>query len=337
MLPDLCLLPHEVGDLASDEPLCAPATMRVRVGRWRSASFYGARWIRLANGKFDLVARREAPDAPLLRFAFGRVDNAPRDKPDLAKLIGRCDFARCLFFGAGQKLMENRGNWQGELILSSNGESCWRAPDGEIAPFRWRNLKPNQALPREWRTRANDAQIEAAVRAMLHDETSDCAFGWRWLSWNPRQRQRVWARAERGDLDGCEQLLRAIVRCDDRWQTGSARDLVFDLGALRQPFAPGDALDGRLYDGSAVHEFCAAQNRLLALVFERFGLRLNQPMETYAAARHYSHRFGYVWRVPVAFPSQHERLEALMDVRAWLRDKVAAPELAELMEELDVT
>lgn len=180
-LPELCLSPHEVGDLAFDEPLCAPATSRVHARHWLATSFYNARWIRLASGKFDLVARHETPDAPLMRFAFGRMDNAPPRKPDLAEMIGRGDYMRCLFFGADQKLIETRGNWAGELILSPDGRSCWCAPGGEIAPFRWHDLKPNRELPRWWRASATDAQIEAAVRTMLRDETSDCAFSWTWL------------------------------------------------------------------------------------------------------------------------------------------------------------
>ena len=328
-LPELCLSPHEAGDLAFDEPLCAPAEMRARVGQWLW-SFYSARWIRLSNGKFDLVARRETPDAPLLRFAFGRT--APRQKVNLTTLI-KGGFMRDLFFGADQKLLKNRGNWAGELILSPNGQSCWQAPDGEIAPFRWHNLKPNRDLPNWWRTRATDAQIEAEVRAMLTDETSDCAFGWTWLHWSQRQRNRVWARVERGDLDECERIARAIARCDASWQAEPSRDLVFDLDALQRPFGAEDCINGHLADGADVHEFSASQNRLFQLVFQQFGINRNQPMESYSTARHYSHRYGYIWRLPVALPSQHERLEALMDVRDWLRDQVSPDELAELMNQ----
>lgn len=332
-LPELCLAPHEVGDLASSEPLCAPAISRVRAGRWLSAS-YNARWIQLANGKFDLVVRREVPDAPLMRFAFGRANNAPPHKPDLAKLIARGDYMRCMFFGSDQKLIENRGNWAGELVLSPDGRSCWQAPDGEIAPFEWHNLKANRELPRWWRADATDSHIAAEVRAMLLDETSECAFSWRWLSWSQRERNRVWARVERGDLDACERVLRAIVRCDASWQTEPSRDLVFDLGALQQPFSAEDSINGHLFYGADACEFSASQNRLFRLVFEQFGLSLNRPMESYAAARHYSHRHGYVWRLPVALPSQHERLEALFDVRDWLRDRVSSEELATLMEKI---
>lgn len=332
LMPQLCLAPHEVGDLAFDEPLCAPATLRVRAGRWLW-SLYSARWIGLANGTFDLVVRREEPDAPLMRFAFGRADNAPSRKPDLVELIGRGDYIRCLFFGADQKLIEKRGNWAGELVLSPNGQSCWQAPDGEIAPFEWHNLKANRELPRWWLARATDAQIEAEVRAMLRDEIGDCAFAWTWLRWSQRQRGRVWVRAGRGDLDECERVLRAIVRADAHWQSGATRKLVFDLGALDSPFATENSINGHLLDDAKYQEFSASQNRLFRLVFEHFGLSLNRPMESYSAARHYSHRHGYVWRLPVALPSQHERLEALMDVRAWLRDKVSPDELAELMEQ----
>lgn len=329
-LPDLCVLPHEVGDLASAETLCAPATLRTRVRRWLATSFHSARWIQLANGKFDLVARREVPDSPLLRFEFGAT--APREALDLATLISD-GFMRTLFFGADQKLIETRGNWVGQLILSANGESCWQAPDGEIAPFRWHDLKPNQGLSQEWRARATDAQIATEIGAMLEDQASDCAFSWTWLGWSPRQRGRVWARAQGDDLDGCERVLRAIVRCDTHWQTEPSRELVFDLGALQRPFSSANSVNGQFYDGARFRDFSASQNRLFALVFERFGLNLNQPMERYSAARYYSHRHGYLWRLPVDLPSQHERLEALLDVRDWLRNKVSSAELDELMSE----
>ncbi len=327
-LPALCLAPHEVGDLASGEPLCAPAEMRVRVGLRLAASFYCARWIRLSNGKFDLVARRETPHAPLLRFAFGRT--APRQKVNLTTLI-KGGFMRDLFFGADQKLIKNRGNWAGELILSPNGQSCWQAPDGEIAPFRWHNLQPNRELPNWWRTRATDAEIEAEVRAMLGDKNSDCAFSWAWLGWSHVQRNRVWARAERGDLDECERLLRAIAGVDVNWQSGMGRDLVFELGAMYLPFAAGETIHSHIFDGTNIQEFSESQYRLFALVFAHFGLNMNQPMERYSAARHYSHRHGYVWRLAIVPPSQHERLESLLDLRDWLRDKVSPAELSELM------
>lgn len=330
-LPELCLLPHEVGDLAPDEPLCAPAMLRARAWRWFSMSFYNARWIGLANGKFDLVARREVPDAPLMRFAFGMADNAPCDFPHLAKLIGRGDFMRCLFFGADQKLIETRGNWHGELILSPDGRSCWQSPNGEIAPFEWRNLKARRPMPDWWRARATDAQIEAEVCAMLRDEASDCAFAWAWLHWSERQRGRVWARAGRGDLDACERVVRAIVRADSTWQSEPSRDLNFDLSVLDFPFAAETSINGHLLYDAKSQEFSASQNRLFRLVFEQLGLSLNRSMESYSAARHYSHRHGSIWRLTIALPSQHERLEALFEVRDWLRDKVSSTELTELM------
>ena len=332
-LPDLCLAPHEVGDLASSESLCAPAEMRVRVGLWRSASVYHARWIGLSDGKFDLVARRDAPDAPLLRFSFKRVDTAPPNFK-LAKAIARCDCLRCLFFGADQKLIGHRGRWAAQLILSSDGQSCWQAPDGEIAPFRFSHLKPNQLLPRTLRTRESDAHIEAEVRAMLRDENSDCAFGWTWLHWSARQRNRVWARAQRGSLEECEKILRAITRSDRMWQTEPSRDLVLELGALEGRFGENNSIQAYLFAGRDNQEFSAAQNRLLSLVFAHFGISLNQPVERYGAARHYSHRHGYTWRISLDLPSQHERLEALFDVRDWLRDKIPTDELTSLMKEL---
>ena len=336
MLPELCLAPHEVGDLAPGEPLCAPADRRARAGRWRWA-LYSARWIRLANGTFDLVARREAPGAPLLRFAFGKADKTSRGKTDLAELIGRWDYVRCLFFGADQDLIKARGNWRGELVLSPDGQSCFRAPDGEVAPFRWHGLGPNQQLLRWWLARASDAQIEIAVREMLKDGHSDCAFAWAWLHRSAPRRARVWVRANHGDLDECERITRAIAvaSADADWQNAAKRTLIFEVGEMKSPFVTGDDVAGTLFDGVETREFSALQNRLFALVFAHFGLNLNAPMENYATARHISHAQGYAWRLSLALSSQHERLEARLQLREFLRDKVSSAELTELMREME--
>ena len=37
------------------------------------------------------------------------------------------------------------------------------------------------------------------------------------------------------------------------------------------------------------------------------------------------------WQIPVFAPTMHERLEAQLQLRDWLRDKVSPTELAELM------
>ena len=216
-LPDLCLLPHEAGDLAPDEPLCAPATHRI-TSKKHPQHIYLVRWIAVEvapDRKYIWMARRESvANAPLLRDERGTSDLKM-----LCSHLMRGKFERRLFFDSQLHLASTR-DWQFSFCLGEVGSTSWAFPvNHQFCPnqapfnnghFRWPHLPEDKPLSRSWRTDTSDAQLEKEVAAILRDADSDGSFTFRWLQLSdPRARPTPIC-----SYTGKHRALRAIVALD---------------------------------------------------------------------------------------------------------------------------
>ena len=332
-LPYLCLLPHETGDLSPGEPLCAPAQFRGHVKDWLGGDDYLFRRVQLDSGYFEWFARCERrANAPLLKI---RCQPDPTVQSLLHKIkIDDCE--RTIYFDADGRLASSFGSCFRELSLNSMGESLWSSENDEFR-FRW-DLNDEMRLSPRWRRETTNAQIETDVRQMLADSASHCAFAWNWLRLNQAERNRVMLQLEWGTMEHFENLLRAVTWSDPAWkaaqQTAPVWEWNFDLFGFNETLAV-DGMSAAIYgwidSEQTIREFSERHKRLLELIFTHLGATYNRKMDQFARALPANRREDCEFEIVVSQPTHHENLEAQLQLRDFLRDKVSITELRELM------
>ena len=338
VLPDLCLLPHEAGDLAPGEPLCAPATHRL-ASKSLPGLIYLVRslWVGAGADQSAIwVARREfESSAPLLR-----VEKSYRAS-ELRQLyadLSRGDFERRLFFESDFGLCAGR-QWHLCLALTRYGDSAWIFPGrdslAEQGRFRWPHLVKGENLSPQWRAHKNDGQIEREVTAMLGDADSDASFALRWLQMSAREREQTVFSTATETLGASERVLQWVLQVEGIWEQETVWTWFIDLnpwlGSL--DYVGAVARESELQGDFEAAPLSARQSRLLELVVEYFDPQINEALREKTVVQQTLTANGYNWKVPVSAPTAHERLEAHLQLRAWLRGKVSPVELAELMGE----
>ena len=342
MLPDLCLLPHEAGDLAPDEPLCAPATHRLTF-RKHPQHVYLVRWVEVGVGpdtEYIWMARRESiENSPLLRD-----ERSTSDLKMLFSHLMRGKFERRLFFDSEFRLASTR-DWHFSFCLGEAGGTSLTFPVSrqfysQQAPpnnghFRWPHLSEGEHFSRSRRTDTSDVQLEQEVAAILRDADSDGSFTFRWLQLGTRERDQLLFAATRGNIERCEQLLRWILQSDRRWETEAVWTWDIHLGSGLGSLYDAQyvAHESEIYSEKETFPLPVRLRRLLQLTLEYFPPSFKGNfIETTIFQSLWSYKYER-WQIPVFAPTMHERLEAQLALRDWLRDKVSADELAELIGE----
>ena len=338
-LPDLCLLPHEVGDLAPGEPLCAPATHRL-TSKKHPQYIYLVRRVRMENDpKHIWMARRESvPDAPLLR-----EERSTSDLKQLFANLMRGKLERRLFFDRELRLAATR-DWHFSLRLNEAIDTSWQfSADRKIhldsafryySRFRWPRLANGEPLSRRWCAEVSDAQLEKEVAEILRAPDSDGAFTFRWLQLSKREREALLFSGTRENFERFEQMLRWILQSDDRWSGDFKWTWVINLdlhfeGSFN--YAEAVASFSEIHGDTGQFSLSARLSRLLQLAVEHFAPSFNKAFTKTSVFQAIWSRDYSEWHIPVVAPTAHERLEAQFQLRAFLRDKVSSTELAELM------
>ena len=335
MLPDLCFLPHETDDLAPAQPLCAPAAWRVKTRLM--GGDYLARAVEFETDWRRVVARGQGRQgAPLLRL---NIQNEAATDSLIAETLRGGLFERQLVFDAGGRLIGAPAQAYAVLHITSMGETFWMT-SRQNEPFRfvWRGVHFKHCFDEKWRLNTSDAQIEVEIGQMLADDTCDCAFAWKWLHLNQRERDKITYRVARGSLDEVEMLLRAVgVSGAPNWQDAPWRLSVnVGTGAGTEFYAGGAAEIARgscLQNDAETRALTPIQTRLIELVLCHFELWRDWRAQTYTVVRELWIEDDCRWEIPLRAPSMHEVVEARLLLRDWLRGQVAPDELAELMGE----
>ena len=330
-LPDLCLLPHEVGDLPLGEPLCAPADERVRVTHTIWGGDYLVRQILIGNGHIEFVARREILEAPLLYLPF--LESAEL----LSVALNKGNFERCLYFDRDYNLVSSCASWHFCLKINSSGHSDWISRDGQKGRFKW--MKPPlyyERLSANWRIEATNKQIERDIHSMLNDCESDCAFALRWIQLCKDEQNALLFKVEKGTLESCRNLLRDALWSDTFFNSDSWEWTVdlSDIGAHPiEEVMLGNALNASFIENTNYnYDLSLRQRRLLELVIKDFQLHHNRELGAKYLVQQIWKFDGWEWTFVIPKPSAHEQLEAHLNLRNFLHDKVTPAELAELMD-----
>ena len=336
MLPELCLLPREIGDFAASEPLCAPADERARVESGPRAGTYLARYLHGNNVGRAIVARRESPVSPLIY-----VHQAQTLGMDIAHKINLQMFNRLLYFDADYRLISERGNWNYELAIhrGDRGEVNWSSRAGGAVNVRRDDCGTHWRCPVDWKFDTPDEQIERDINAMLRDENSYFAIAQSWNFSSEEQQARRLARFAQGDFDAFMRCLRNLVLSFDELDPSAERTLNSRIYQQNNDGSEANRLvlmlmDTHLTSGDERHRIAGLQAQTFEAIARYFRPHWN--LELHDLLVRHEIRSGKEINFPVQIivpaASAHQRLEARLQLRDWLRDEVGARELAVLLE-----
>ena len=343
-LPDLRLKPHEVGDLPPGEPLCAPADARVRVESGPRAGDYLVRFLNTHYGGEIIVARREAPVSPLIYLIQHQFAG-----DDIARKIEQQMFNRLLFFDGDHRLARSTSDWDYQIVIEAGerGDIDWISRDkGDIERINLRSFNEKTQTtrwrcPLDWTFDTTDEQIECDIQQMLRDEESYFAVtrGWNFSSNEARGRRLL--RFANGDWDELMRCLHNLVLSFDELDAGAEWELISRIHK-RSHFASENEFlamllrETHLVAGAKYHRLGELQPRIFEAMMRYFAPVWNGELEDLLKLHGIwdgsETNFPIQIRVPAA--SAHQRLEARLQLRDWLRDHAGAPRLAALMEKL---
>ncbi len=330
------LLPHEVGDLAPDVPLCAPAEWRVKTS-WLGGEFL-VRAVEFRSDKRTLVARHQGQiGAPLLRLNTSHLATRLLGNDELIQNdLRHNQFERRLAFDEYGRLVKEIGQTRAWLHLNFTGQTFWMNNAEEQFRFVWRGFDREHRFDEKRRAQMTDAQIECEIGQMLSDEKSDCAFARTWLVSSEREREQSLYCAGRGSLSEIEALLRAVCVCGAGELPGANWRLMLNVavgaGTAYYAGGAGEMLHrSYLSNDEDSGPLSPVQVRLATLVLQHFELWRNWNAQTYTLVREQWRGGNGYWRIPFSAPSMHDSLEARLLLRDWLQGKVSSTELDELM------
>ena len=336
MLPEMCLLPHEVGDLVPGESLCAPANWRVKT-LWLGGE-YLVRAVEFKGDKRTLVARQQGRrEAPLLRLNVSDLAVTLAGGDDLIVNDLRMNqFERRLAFDASGRLIKTIGQTQALLLVNFMGETFWANDAGARFRFVWRGFDRQHRFDEKWRAHATDARIEAEIGEMLACKTSDCAYAWRWLQLGSRARQASLYGVARGSLAQVEALLRAVCVSGAHELSGTNWRLRLNVavGAGTEFYAGGATEIVRRSNLSCDEDYAQLspqQFRLAEFILRYFELWRNWDAQIYTLVQEQWRHDSGCWEIPFSSPSMHDLLEARLLLRDWLQGKISPAELSELL------
>ncbi len=322
-LPDFELGPLELEECAEDEPAVAPASARVQVGEdwYLLRECFGGNPALYSLDKTMVFLRLDATHSPVL-YSYRR-----RSEPTLEKrlenpeeILRKWSWSRKLdyqhiSFDLQLRLCRDMAHWQQSV---GSGEAPWEFPEG---------------MSFQWVLTAPDAEIQSCVHELLSDEESDCAFALKWLTLSREERWRFVAQVK-DDFDQWKQVLIWIAWACICWNHDEG-GWIHQLDAFGE-FEPEDEpLFGFSFGREKPTNVTEELRQLVAAAYRHYRPAWNKDFAHHRAVEYLTHSSpsgaGPFFDLPVAKPTQHERLEAHLRLREWLRGKVAPEEIPALL------
>ena len=167
---------------------------------------------------------------------------------------------------------------------------------------------------------------------MLADTRSDCAFVWRWMQCDAQEKIQLIFSVDREVVEICERVLCAYAWNHPSWSDDTPLKWVFQIGvsSCENPKEDTFLVGG---NGTAANQLNASGYNffLRTLIWKHLDSHKKRKLEEQIAPNQKTYLQHHHWIIKVPIPTAHERLEAKLQLRDWLRDKVSPDELAELM------
>ena len=308
-------------DVEPSEPMIAPAAARIRVGE---------DWCLLrecVNKNSDgtvVFLRLEDAGAPIVKAHRsdydGRLDRALKH-PD--KFLSKSYWNRQFIFQENPYLVlrvfTRVAQWTREVRLD------WG---------RWQFPFP---ITLDWLLRTPEAEIRREAKLLLQDPQSDCSFALRWASVDENEKADIALRTAKGSVGECRNVLKwtLIHHYTDDVENGDWMG-IYTSRSDKSPFKNKLDMDDfcRFHDANwSQVELPEEVERCFALAYSYFRLSYKSELRSYTAINDILKERPYLQMIYFSAPSQHEILEATLQLRDFLRDKVSPDELAELMGE----
>lgn len=328
-LPDFELGPLEMMDVHPSEPKIAPATARVQLG---SLDYL----LRLCQGRSRLAEsqfffRLNFPLSPV-------VTNNLQSSAEALKAVVQHEeilhswFSKYVMEENFSRKMSFCGSDSGQVMGLSIGEKVchWskslRSSGG--TPFEL----PYQRNGSLWIIEEPDNIIIGKVEQALNDEKSDCAFSWRWAQSEWKDNQRIVSQFKRGDFDEFVQVIRWLTQSHSAFQE---KPLFIEWLIFIQSCLEDESRGTGSYQDlpRAIATSTQKLDNLLNVVHDYFLPSYDDTLKRYSIIKHISRVSNFQIYVGVSIPTQHERLEARLNLREWLADKVAPEEIPALLGE----
>ncbi len=302
------------------EPLCAPTVARFKIG----ANWYLVRTCREAYQDDPIVFMRlDAPNSPVVNsyWGEGQQDFQERLRTPNAFLCHK-HWRRDLVYETGVFVLtldtSRSAKWSSE---TTQGFSRWNFP---------------RDVTLDWLLRDTDGAIRCETGKLLEDESSDCSFSWWWANLDNQEKAALAHRTQRGTPSEFVHIIRCIIwhHCihliDD--ETRCIIRLAKPNSAVQTRFQIyPTSLKPRLLPNLGFPPESA--RRCFELASSYFALDYRADWLQYTAIKEEINYNGVCPVVTICSPSYHQRLEAQLLLRDFLRDKVSPAELAELMGE----
>jgi len=312
-LPDFEFQPYEAGGLAPDEPLRAPAIARFEDRSFWRKPTYLARVARLHTGKNRVFIKSVHPTSPVLSLP---KHNNVLPSTDLIHALNNMGWQRDIFFDSNWKLIQNVSE-RGSALTITGDDRTWCF---DVCGLPCHFILDGLPYRGGWGTRYSAREIERRFNKARQKPDSDCAFMLRWIKLTPEQRWEWIYETGRGSFKECVQVLLWFALMNDWWQAG--QEVVWVVDGLRDEKNPKKTKPTFLADGIIQHIptqepiiLSPSQRKVLLEVDAYFGLSYNEECK-----RHHSLKISRAspWYLLIQPPSQHERLEARLNLREWL-------------------
>lgn len=317
-LPNIELPALELEELAETEPAVAPALIRFQSGE----DWFLLRQCKSRYNDPILILCLDVLEAPLVRTHW------PSSAASLRRALKQ------------PETLLQQGKWRrklryepasDELILRVWTEtSQWTSP---LNPDHGRWKFPHQ-ITLDWLLRASDNEIRAQTQKLLQDPKSDCQFALNWLSLDEDERSSLALCARKGSYKELIQVLRwiTLVHCSDLIGNDTHLNLYVDRREDEDYEYSDD--DIKLFDEDWENLIPSVS----AFICFKFACRYFRPayrkdLAYYTAIQEELKGKPFRQFIYFSVPSHHERLEAQLLLRDFLRDKVSPAELCELMGE----
>ncbi|BCM90410.1 hypothetical protein IAD21_02262 [Abditibacteriota bacterium] len=328
--PDFQIEPWDTIRFAIDEPLVAPSFARFQIRSPDEITRFLIRVVRYQEGSREIWIKREGK-APALRLFDLDPDS---DAHAVLEHFQKRGWSRWIYLDDNFDICINEESIAHKVLVVAGTDTYWRKEGRDSYEFKL------QGVPEDfrWGEYVSTPEIVSLIKEQLQDVDSSCYFAFRWSNMTDQERN-VWLyRTEKESFDQCERILKLFMWSSNWWEKEEEMVCVMDeLPWSKNPdkTSPNPLQNSEVRswdDENGWIQTSITQRRLLAVIDRHFGVYYDEKCRVH---QQYGRERQHCWYLRVKPPTFHERLEARLELRDWLQDKVAPEEIPFLLGEAE--